>query len=144
MDNKRLNYKYIKLSNGENILCMTNDDCENLCKKKVIHVLEPVLVTPFRFPRGTKIVETFIMQPWVPFSQEKVFVISTNCIIMATNVVEDFKQQYESYIETAESGDKGNISEQTSQEIQEFLTEGNEGYEEEQEITIGSGRRIVH
>jgi hypothetical protein len=123
---------------------MTDDDCENLGKKKIIHVLEPVLVTPFRFPRGTKIVETFIMQPWIPFSPEKVFAISTNSIIMATDVVEDFKQQYESYIETAESGDKGNISEETAQNIEDFLTEGNELNDDEPEITYGYTGRTIH
>lgn len=148
MDNKSLNYKYIKLSNGENILCMTDDNCEDFVKKKVIHILEPVLVTPFRFPRGLKIVETFIMQPWVPFSADKVFTISTSSIIMATDVLEDFKQQYEKYIETSEQmgtptiENKGEID---AQGIEELLHQGIDTDEEETDFDYNSYRgRTIH
>ena len=136
MDNKALNYKFLKLSNGENILCMTDDNCENLAKKKHIHILEPVLVTPFRFPRGLKIMETFIMQPWVPFSDDKVFEISTSAIIMATDVHDEFKQQYEKYIESSEQKGEPEIENQgelNAKDYEDLLSQGRESDEEETE-----------
>lgn len=147
MDNKPLNYKYIKLSNGENILCMTDDKCEDFGKKKVIHVLEPVLVTPFRFPRGLKIVETFIMQPWVPFSADKVFAISTSSIIMATDVLEDFKQQYEKYIESAEQMGAPSIENQgdiDATSIEELIHQGLDTDEEEADYDYNIRGRTIH
>ena len=137
----KLNYKYLKLSNGENILCMTDDDCENLTKKKFIHILEPVLITPFRFPRGVKIMETFIMQPWVPFASEKFFTISTSSIIMATNVHDDFKDQYEKYIEVAEAKGEPDIS-NLEKDDENFLIDAREQEEDEFDTTYYKTRTI--
>jgi hypothetical protein len=93
--------------------------------------------------------ETFIMQPWVPFSEDKVFEISTSAIIMATDVHDDFKQQYEKYIESAEQRGEPEIEDRgelNAQDLQDLISQGREADEEEAEQFDyrGIGNRTLH
>jgi hypothetical protein len=39
-----LNCKYVKLSNGENIICMTDDNLEDLNKNRQVLIVDPMAV----------------------------------------------------------------------------------------------------
>jgi len=98
-DNLVFHYKLLKLINGESIVCSTDDNCENLRSKSSIHVCDPVLVIPFRVPRGMNIAETYIMTPWISISEEIIFEIPTEQIIVAVDLKHNFKENYISYVE---------------------------------------------
>jgi len=94
-------YKLLKLSNGENIVCATDDDCQNLRSKTSIHICDPVLITPFRIPKGMSIAETFIMTPWISISDESVFEVPTEQILVAVDIKDNFKENYISFVESS-------------------------------------------
>lgn len=95
-----MHYKLLKLSNGESIVCATDDDCQNLNSKTSIYICDPVLVTPFRMPRGMNIAETYVMTPWISISDESVFEVPTGQIIVAVDLKPTFKENYISFVES--------------------------------------------
>ena len=48
-----LHYKFLKLSNGDNIICSTDDDCSNLNDKKSITICDPVTITQMKKEKGS-------------------------------------------------------------------------------------------
>jgi hypothetical protein len=97
--NANLYYKLFKLSNGDNIVCTTDNDCANLKNKESIYVCDPMLVNPVRVQMGLKIVETFVMIPWVNFAKENLYEIPANHIILAIDVNDKFKELYTGFVE---------------------------------------------
>lgn len=101
--NANLHYKLLKLTNGDNVVCTTDDNCANLKSKDSIYICDPVVVNPVRMPMGLKIVETFVMTPWINYAKENIFEIPTNHIILATDVNDKFKESYVSFVEEKEN-----------------------------------------
>jgi len=99
---EEIQYKFLKLSSGDGIICKTVDDCSNLFDRKTISVTDPIVLNPVRVPRGDILVESYIMYPWFSFSEEKHYVISTGQIIFVSNVEERLKQNYIQYLKTQE------------------------------------------
>jgi hypothetical protein len=91
--------KYIKFSNGDNIVCLTDDNCDDLGNLRSIVVMEPMSVVPIRIPRFGKLMETYVLHPWLPLTDEKVVEISTGSIISAVEARNSFREQYEQFIE---------------------------------------------
>lgn len=145
--NETLEYKYIKLSNGDSIVCKTND-IANLNSKTTIFVCDPVLITPIRMPKGMNIVETYIMTPWISISDEKIFELNTSQIVLATDVKEHFKDNYISFIETKEEESSKDKPTRTSNEILIKNLLGINEHEEEQDIEDEKfyvpGNRSIH
>jgi len=145
-----LHYKFLKLSNGENIVCATDDDCQNLKSKISIHILDPVLVTPVRIPRGSQIAETYVLTPWISISDETVYEIPTQQIIVATDVKEHFRDNYKSFIEHTNEPkpikDNGSLEEEFLSNLMKSMKndeETNEESEGDKRILV-AGNRSVH
>ena len=103
-----IQYKYLKLSTGDNIVCKTDDDCTNLFDRNTISVSDPVVLNAVRVPRGEVLVESYIMYPWFSFSEEKTYEISTKQIILAVNINDNLKENYIGYLKTQEEKEKEN------------------------------------
>jgi hypothetical protein len=101
-----IQYKYLKLSTGDNIVCKTDDDCKNLFDRNTISVSDPVVLNAVRVPRGEVLVESYIMYPWFSFSEEKIYEISTKQIILAVNINDNLKENYIGYLKTQEEKEK--------------------------------------
>ena len=101
-----IQYKYLKLSTGDNIVCKTDDDCRNLFDRNTISVSDPVVLNAVRVPRGEVLVESYIMYPWFSFSKEKIYEISTKQIILAVNINDNLKENYIGYLKTQEEKEK--------------------------------------
>jgi len=149
MNEENFHYKLLKLSNGESIVCATDDDCQNLRSKTSIHICDPVLVTPFRMPRGMSIAETYIMTPWISISDEKVFEVPTEQIIVAVDIKDNFRENYINFIDS-----KDEVVSQTSVHDKESLVnsvlnllgknnETNEEIEDDRPILV-PGSRSIH
>jgi hypothetical protein len=147
-----LKCKYIKFTNGENIICLTDDNFENLNKNRMVAIMEPMLVSPVRYPRQGKIVETYILHPWIPISDEKVIEISTIGIISAVEARKSFRDQYEEFIETREkdfeqTDDNASDDLDTAQAmIKHMFESSNQTEEEDDEIyeVTGNNKRRLH
>lgn len=93
-----MEYKFLKLINGEDLIVTTDDACSTFKDKEFISVIDPVLITSMRFPRGPMIVESFVMQPWIKMAKKDVVNIPTKFILVATDVQEMALQQYQDYV----------------------------------------------
>ncbi|NBP02527.1 MAG: hypothetical protein EBU90_20890 [Proteobacteria bacterium] len=119
--NANLHYKLFKLTNGENIVCTTDDNCENLHKKVSICISDPVIVNPVRMPMGLKVIETYVMTPWINYAKENIFEIPTNHIILATDIHEKFKETYISFIEEKDAVKNETIKGEDRQRMLEHM-----------------------
>lgn len=91
--------KYLKLTNGEDILVTTDDDCATFQGKEFITVVDPVLITSFKMPQDEVIVERFIMQPWIRMAKQDLINIPTKSIVLAVDVKDSTQEQYIEYVE---------------------------------------------
>jgi hypothetical protein len=99
---ENLYYKYLKLSSGDNIICMTTDDCEDIYEKKSIKVTQPVILSAIRMPSSRGIVESYIMYPLFSFTEEEEYTIPTSQIVLAINIKENLKNNYLTYLSQRE------------------------------------------
>lgn len=135
-----LHYKMFKLTSGETIVCMTDDDCENLFDKKTICILDPVLVTNIRLPKGDYLFESFMLTPWLSFSDQPIYDISTVSIILSSDIKDSLKNNYVEFVNKS----KQETPKNDQQDIEEFFQELEEGLENEEEIEIPGGSRVLH
>ena len=148
--NTEFHYKLLKLVNGENIVCSTDDDCSNLRSKASVFVCDPVLVTPVRVPRGLRIVESYVMTPWISITDEKIFEIATDQILVATDVKEHFKENYISYIDDTnqqQTEEKTKLEDSVQEMLHSALNRNtNESVEENEETNyiIAPGSKSIH
>ena len=109
--------KFLKLTNGEDIIVQTDDTCESLNNKEFISVIDPVLIASMRIPRGPMVIETYIMQPWIKMAKADVVQIPTKNIVVAVDVHEMAEKQYLQYVE--ESNNRKVLEEATEDETEE-------------------------
>lgn len=109
--------KFLKLTNGEDIIVQTDDTCESLNNKEFISVIDPVLIASMRIPRGPMVIETYIMQPWIKMAKADVVQIPTKNIVVAVDVHEMAEKQYLQYVE--ESNNRKVLSDSTEDETEE-------------------------
>lgn len=125
--------KYLKLTNGDNIMVTTSDNCEDLSHKDHIMVIDPVLIDSIKFPRGRMIVETYVMQPWLQMSKvgEQVK-IPVHSIVVATDVQDNAAEQYKKYLKETPAHVPSNIP-ATGDEMDDIIDHVFGGDEEEME-----------
>jgi len=94
MNTTNLHYKFLKLTNGDDIICTTDNDCSKLRQTDTLSVVDPVILTPVRYPKGTSIVEGYVFRQWIKFVTETVFEIPVSTIIVASDVEARLKDSY--------------------------------------------------
>ena len=147
---KDIYFKYIKLVSGDNIVCTTTDNCENVYKQKTISVTDPVVLNPIRIPKGDVLVESYVMYPWFSFSEEIEYKIPTSQVVLVVNIKDNLKKNYLRYLAMQDNDDDITDSDlfvdDNEDEIDEFLNEmGEENENNENGGTDGFGRtRTIH
>ena len=121
--------KLIKLTNGENIIASTDSSCLNFKEFKSISVVDPVLISTVKFAKGPFMIETYTMQPWIKLAKKDIIDIPTENIIVAVDVEETVKDQYEKFLEDSQ-GDTPVAFE----DDQQFLIEEDEYFDEEDDL----------
>ena len=139
-------YKYLKLSSGDNIICTTTDDCEDIYDRKSIKVTQPVILSAIRMPSSRGIVESYIMYPLFTFTEEEEYVIPTSQIVLAINIKENLKNNYLTYLSQREEEDDELVAddedelEDEEETIDEFLNRlGDEINEDKETQEYGEG-----
>lgn len=148
---ENINYKLMKLTSGETIVCSTEDSCEDLTEKKTITIVNPVALNHVRIPRGTVLVESYIMLPWMSFTENNTFNVSTSQIIVAATIKEELRKNYIDYIisrsnDSSEEDDEEFLEVSGEESLDEFLEQlekeiGNHE-NEDQDSREESGRHI--
>jgi hypothetical protein len=101
-----IQYKYLKLTSGDGIICTTTDDLTNLFEKTSISVTDPIVLNPIRVPRGEVLVESYIMYPFFSFSNETIYEIPTKQIVLAVTIKDTLKDTYLQYLKTQAEKEK--------------------------------------
>jgi hypothetical protein len=114
-------YKYLKLTNGDNIICKTTKDYKSITRSKSITVKQPVVLSQIRMPRNNVLVESYIMYPLFSFAVDDVYEIPVSQIVVATNIKDSLKENYEEYLTQREEADK-DVTEEFTTDIDELET----------------------
>jgi hypothetical protein len=92
-------YKFLKLTNGEDIIAATNNDCKNFKDQKMVLVSDPVLIGTIKMAQGPYLVETYTMQPWIKIAKEDIIEIPTESIVVAVDIDDKVVTQYQGFLE---------------------------------------------
>ena len=131
--------KYLKLSNGDNIIVTTDTDCKNFKQFKTIFVYDPVILNNVQLSQGPFLVDTFTMQPWIRVAKNDIIEIPTDSIIVAVDLHESAIDQYKKFV-LEYSSTETNIQEATDEEIDSVFESLNE-QEEDEPVELPSRRR---
>lgn len=125
--------KFLKLTNGENIIVSTDDNCETFVNKEFIDIVDPVLISSFRFPKGNMVVESFIMQPWIKMAKKDVMRLPVNNIVVATDVQEMAVSQYKTFVDESVNEVSSELTEDDIEEtLNEYFSDAGDGEEDEE------------
>lgn len=129
-------YVFVKLANGDNIMCTTFSDLTNVQKLKFLEVIDPIQIFSFKIPNNGVIIEKFIFQAWTPFSKATSTNIPMNNVVFVGELKEYFIERYIEYItdpngqqvleETGPEVMEDNSEEASDEMIEEFIQENNE------------------
>jgi len=140
-------YKFLKLTNGENLIVSTDDNCDTFCEKEFISVLDPILVGIIRVPKDDLVMESYVFQPWIKMGVEDVVKIPTSSIVVAVDLNESAKEHYLNYLHDMSLMDDS-LQEATEEEsqvtIEEFLENMKTSDEEEEDGNRNQNRRTLH
>ena len=160
MEEEKINYKFLRLTSGDSIICKTTDDCKQLTGKRIISVSDPVILNMLRLPRDGVLIESYVLFPLFSFSEENIYEIPVHQIVVATNIKESLKNNYLEYImcrdnqdelydesDDAEETDDG-IIEELFEKFEQSLGDVNDENNDdtgERDIRINRGtRRTLH
>jgi len=139
--------KFFKLNNGEDIICCTDDNCENITNKSLINIVDPVVVHSIRIPRGGMIFETFMMKPWIPFGDDTVVSILTNSIVAIVNPDKKIIEQYDNFMLSRKQEHEEVIEEANNSNpaaLEELLANAFRSKDEHEEEDDQQERRTLH
>lgn len=140
--------KFIKLTNGEDIIVQTDDLCDTFKNKEFISVVDPVLISSMRRAHGNMIVESYIMQPWIKMGKVDLVQLPTKNIIVAVDIHEIAEKQYMEFIEennirNSAKGDTNFVDgsdDETFESLMETLDNNSDEEEEDEHASKRSGR----
>ena len=140
-------YKYVKLTNGENIIVMTDTDCKEFKDRKSISILNPVELSTVRMANGPRLMESTTLQPWIKIATDDVIELPTESIIVIADVKEEAIEQYKIFLEEYKNR-KEDIEEQeeeiiepSAELLQKLMQEINQESDFEPEYTNEDKRR---
>ena len=140
-------YKYVKLTNGENIIVMTDTDCKEFKDRKSISILNPVELSTVRMANGPMLMESTTLQPWIKVATDDVIELPTESIIVIADVKEEAIEQYKIFLEEYKNR-KEDVEEQeeeiiepSAELLQKLMQEINQESDFEPEYTNEDKRR---
>jgi len=141
--------KLLKLTNGDNLIVSTEDNCLDLHEKKYITITDPVEITSMRFPHGNMVVETFVMSKWIKMATDSAMQIPVASILIAVDVIEKADTQYKEflleYVKRDNELENADIEvPDTGVELEKFYKMLTNSEEEEDDSRPSSGTQTVH
>jgi hypothetical protein len=134
--------KFLKLTNGEEIIVTTDNDCSDFKSDRYLSIIDPVEVKAMQMVRGPHIVETQVMQPWIRLAKDDIIQIPTDNILIAVDVEDDVADQYakflyEQHIKTLPPQDREEMVENFLEDFEsENSIDGNDNDDEDQRPTV--------
>ena len=136
--------KFLKLSNGDEIIVTTDNNCSDYKNEKYIHVIDPVEIKAISIAKGPMVVETHVMQPWIRLAKDDIIQIPTDNILIAVDVEDTIMSQYakflyEQHVRTLPPQDREEMVENFLEELEdENSIDGNDhnNQDQDQEPTL--------
>lgn len=135
-----MQYKFLKLTNGDDIIAMVNDEFLSTTSMSHVQIQDPVQISSARFPKGNMIMETYLMQPWIKLSRSNIMVIPTTTIVAAVDITDSAIEQYNEFLdmqmgeeEVAQSNLEAVSSEDIFRQLMEAVAYRDESEEEEED-----------
>lgn len=135
--------KLIKLVSGENIVAMTNADCDNLLLVDFITISDPVAIRTFRQAQDNVIYESFTMQHWIGISTNGTIQLPTRHIITTADLKDNVIDYYFKFLENSSLGEDLQIMDEADSDFDpddEFFDEQpadpEEEYDDRQKPTL--------
>ena len=131
-DNEEPKFIFVKLSNGDNLICTTFQNVETIEKLKFLPIIDPIQIYSFKIPQNGVIIEKYIMQSWTPFSSDNITKIPVNNVVFVGKLKEIFIDKYIDFItdpnsqQPVEEGGveiTGDEEELDEEEIEEIIEE---------------------
>ena len=94
---ENLRYVYIKLCNGDSLMCCTTDMIDDMSEMTHIQVIDPLQVLSLRMPYKGTIVEKYMFQSWIPFSESNVVNLAIDDILYIGDLKPQYVEQYVEY-----------------------------------------------
>jgi hypothetical protein len=140
--------KYLKLINGENLIVTTDDDCKTFKGKEFLNCVDPVQVGTIKFPRGSMVIESYVLQPWIKMSVDDVVQIPVKSIVVAVDVQDMAFKQYKKFVEEYANLDtelQEALDYEDQQDFEDFIDSvlGSDNEEEDDDRT-GRADRTLH
>ena len=92
-------YKFVKLTNGDDIIVMTDTDCKEFKDRKSISIINPVELSTVRMANGPVIMESISLQPWIKLATDDVIELPTESIVVIADMKQDAIDQYKTFLE---------------------------------------------
>lgn len=99
-------YKVIKLTNGENILATTDDDCNDIFERITLDIVDPIQIISVRMPKGNTVTEVVVMEPWLKPARKGIINLPVNNIIVIADMEESVLNQYLEFVDHLRSRNK--------------------------------------
>lgn len=129
--------KFLKLTNGEEIIVTTDNDCSDFKKDKYLSIIDPVEVKAMQIVKGHHIIETQTMQPWIRLAKDDIIQIPTDNILVAVDVEDEVVDQYakflyEQHVRSLPAQDREEMVENFLEELEgENNIDGNDNNDDE-------------
>ena len=90
------NHKILKFKNGEVMVCRTESKDVNVDNANFINIWDPVEIQIMNMmPTNQGIIgERYLLKPWMPLSEDEMFIIDTESLITICNVGEQILKNY--------------------------------------------------
>jgi len=138
-------FKLLKLVTGEDIICTTNENLENIIPNSVITIMNPALVHLVRYPRGAKVFENYVIQPWVRYAVQEKYTIMTNNIVAVTDLNDPTMKCYVNFL-NVEKSSTVDIDRLDDNKLENFLKELSSiiGDDDAEEKSTKRNRKTFH
>ena len=142
--NDNVKFVFVRLVNGDNLMCQTDSKIDDITKLKHLRVIDPIQIFSFKMPYNGAVIEKYIMQSWTPFSSSTESYIPIINVLFVGELKGHFVDRYLEYITDPESqqlveeGQSGDMEEGEDEEdmtIEEYL---------EQEETQQQDKKWLH
>jgi len=134
--------KFLKLSNGEEIIVTTDNDCNDFKNDRYLSVMDAVQVKEMQVCRGPLVIETHVMQLWIRIAKNDIIQIPTDNILVAVDVEDDVANQYAKFLydqqlKTLPTQNNREMVENILEELEsENNIDGNDNNNQDQEPTV--------
>ena len=134
-------YKLLKLNNGEDIVCKTEENL-SLKDKQSIFIQDPMVLNQVRTPFGIGVMESYTLSPWLALAEDEFYEIPVQYIIVAADIKENLKDNYIKYVQNRKEAEL-NAECEDEEESDNSEIEKDPNYENSQS-TIKRRGRLVH